>query len=378
MRAFLFGSIDMSNYRVAVIGHTGHGDYGHGIDTVWLDLRQCEIVGVADADEKGRAAAVKRLTKDGKSPPSFSDYRELLDKTKPNIVAVCARHLGEHHDMVIAAAERGAHVYMEKPFCRSLAEADEMIAALEKNKVKLAIAHQTRYSPKLHVVRDLIEDGRIGKVLELRGRGKEDHRGGGEDLWVLGSHIFNLMQFFAGEPASCTARVLWKGKPVTKADVFDGPEAIGPLAGDNVAAMYEFPDGVMGYFNSVRGAGTKGTRFGLQILGSEGCIEVTTGHLSPMTFLADPLWSPGRSGKDWVSISTAGAGVAETMKDGGLHGGNVLAVKDLIEAIEEDRQPECSAYEARWTIEMISGVFASHMAGGPVKLPQSNRQNPLA
>ena len=65
-----------------------------------------------------------------------------------------------------------------------------------------------------------------------------------------------------------------------------------------------------------------------------------------MTFLADPLWSPGRSGKDWVSISTAGAGVAETMKDGGLHGGNVLAVKDLIAAIEEDRQPECSAYEA--------------------------------
>ena len=210
--------------------------------------------------------AVKRLTKDGKSPPSFADYRELLDKTKPNIVAVCPRHLGEHRDMVIAAAERGAHVYMEKPFCRSLAEADEMIAALEKNKVKLAIAHQTRYSPKLHVVRDLIEDGRIGKVLELRGRGKEDQRGGGEDLWVLGSHIFNLMQFFGGEPTSCTARVLSQGKPVTKANVVDGPEAIGPLAGDNLAAMYEFPDGVMGYFNSVRGAGTKGTRFGLQNL----------------------------------------------------------------------------------------------------------------
>lgn len=368
----------MPTYRVAVIGHTGHGDYGHGIDTVWLDLPQCEIVGVADADEKGRAAAVKRLTKDGESPPSFADYRELLDKTKPQIVAVCARHLGEHHDLVIAAAERGAHVYMEKPFCRSLAEADEMIAALEKNKVKLAIAHQTRYSPKLHVVRDLIEDGRIGKLLELRGRGKEDQRGGGEDLWVLGSHIFNLMQFFGGEPTSCTARVLWQGKPVTKADVVDGPEAIGPLAGDNVAAMYEFPDGVMGYFNSVRGAGTKGTRFGLQILGSEGCIEVTTGHLSPMTFLADPLWSPGRSGKNWVSISTAGAGVAETMKDGGLHGGNVLAAKDLLEAIEEDRQPECNAYEARWTIEMIAGVFASHMAGGPVKLPLAKRENPLA
>jgi predicted dehydrogenase len=368
----------MPTYRVAVIGHTGHGDYGHGIDTVWLDLPQCEIVGVADASEKGRAAAAKRLAKDGgAAPPAFADYRELLEKTKPNIVAVCPRHLAEHRDMVVAAANSGAHIYMEKPFCRTLAEADEMIAALNKNKVKLAIAHQTRYSPKLHVVRELIEDGRIGKVLELRGRGKEDQRGGGEDLWVLGSHIFNLMQYFAGEPATCTARVLWKNKPVTKADVFDGPEGIGPLAGDNVAAMYEFPDGVMGYFNSVRGAGNKGTRFGLQIMGSEGCIEVTTGHLSPMTFLADPLWSPGRSGKTWVPISTVGAGVAETMKDGGLHAGNVLAVKDLIAAIEEDRQPECNAYEARWTIEMIAGVFDSQRTGGPVKLPLENRQNPL-
>ena len=43
----------MKTYRVAVIGHTGKGNYGHGIDTVWLKVPQCEIVAVADADEKG-------------------------------------------------------------------------------------------------------------------------------------------------------------------------------------------------------------------------------------------------------------------------------------------------------------------------------------
>jgi predicted dehydrogenase len=366
-----------ATYKIAVIGHTGRGDYGHGIDTVWLDLPQCEIVAVSDANESGRAAAVKRLTVDGKQPSAFADYREMLDKTKPDIVAVCPRHLGEHRDMVVAAVERGAHVYMEKPFCRTLAEADEMVAAIEKHNRKLAIAHQTRYSPKLHVVREMIEEGKLGKLLEFRGRGKEDNRGGGEDLWVLGSHIFNLMHVFGGAPTRCSARVLWQGHPVQKKDVFEGPEGIGPLAGDNVAATYEFPDGVMGYFNSVRGTGLKGTRFGLQIFGSEGCIEVTTGHLSPMTYLADPLWSPGRSGKTWVPITSAGPGVAEPLKDGGLHAGNVLAVKDLLSAIEEDRQPECNAYEARWTVEMIAGVFAAHRAGGPVKLPLENRENPL-
>jgi hypothetical protein len=48
-------------YRVAVIGRTGKGDYGHGIDTVWLGLDNVELVGVADEDAAGRAKAAQRL-----------------------------------------------------------------------------------------------------------------------------------------------------------------------------------------------------------------------------------------------------------------------------------------------------------------------------
>ena len=110
---------------------------------------------MADADEKGRAEAVKRV----QAPKAYADYRQMLDEAKPQIVAICPRCLDEHRDMVVAAAERGMHVYMEKPFARTLAEADEMVAACEKNNVKLAIAHQTRYSPKLQVVREIIDRG---------------------------------------------------------------------------------------------------------------------------------------------------------------------------------------------------------------------------
>lgn len=368
-----------AKYRVAVIGHTGRGDYGHGIDRVWLDIPECEIVAIADAHDGGRAAAVKRLSAGGKSPADFADFREMLAKAKPDIVAVCPRHLDQHCDMIVAAVEGGAHVYTEKAFCRTLAEADEIVAACEKHKKKLAIAHQTRYSPKLQVVRRMIEDGKIGDVLEFRGRGKEDRRGGGEDLWVLGPHILNMMHYLGGEPATCSARMLWKGHPVTKDDVFDGPEGIGPLAGDNVAATYEMPGGAMGYFNSVRSSSPGGIgRFGLRILGSRGCIDVLTGHLPPMHYLPDPLWAPGRSGKAWIPITSAGPGEEEPLKDGGLHGGNILAINDLLAAIEEDRQPECNVYEARWTVEMIASVFESHRQGGsPVKLPIEVRKNPL-
>ena len=363
-----------AKYRIGIIGHTGRGNYGHGVDVVWLEMPNCEIVGVADANEKGLADAVKRL----RAPRGFADYRKMLDEVKPDIAAIGPRWLDQHCDMVLAAAERGIHMYMEKPLCRTLEEADRMAAACEKKKVKFAIAHQTRYSPKLNVVRQMIDQGAIGKILELRGRGKEDTRGGSEDLWVLGSHIFNLIHYFAGEPAWCFARVLQNERPITKQDVVQGNEGIGPLAGDNVVATYGVDHGATAYFGSRRQMGGSPSRYGLQICGSKGIIEILTGHLPPVNYLPDPAWSSGRSGAKWIPVSSAGPGKPEPLKEGGLHAGNLLACADLIAAIEQDRLPECSIYEARMTVEMIAAVFESHRANAPVKIPLENRKNPLA
>jgi predicted dehydrogenase len=363
-----------NKFRVGIIGYTGRGNYGHGIDTVWAQFKdRCAVVGVSDPDEKGRADAVKRL----QAPKAYTDYRQLLDEAKPQIVAICPRWLDQHRDMVIAAAERGIHIYMEKPFCRTLAEADQMVAACEKNNVKLAIAHQTRYSPKLQAVREIIDSGQLGTLLELRGRGKEDQRGGGEDLWVLGSHVMNLIHFCGGQPSWCFGRVEASGKPVTRADVKQGNEGIGPLAGDHVVAMYGLESGATAYFASKRAMATGNGRFGLQIYGSKGVLEILTGHLPSVQFLPDPLWSPGRSKASWIAVSSAGIGQPEPLKEGGLDSGNMLAVKDLLSAIDNDRQPECSMFEARMTVEMIAAVFESHRTGGPVTIPLKTRENPL-
>lgn len=363
----------MARYRVAVIGHTGRGNYGHGLDTVWLHMPECQIVAVADPDDRGRADAAKRL----KAPKAYADYRQMLDQERPQLVSICPRWIDQHCEMALAAIERGIHVYMEKPMCRTLEEADRLVAACEKHRVKLALAHQTRYSPRLAIVRQLIEDGRIGRVLELRGRGKEDQRGGGEDLWVLGSHIMNLMHYLAGEPQWCFASLEQDGHPVTRDDVRPGNEGIGPLAGDAVQAMYGMPDGVTAFFASRRAAGERGSRFGLQIFGSRGVIEILTGYLPQAFLLEDPAWSPGRSGRKWLPVSSQGVGQPEPYPDGSHTAGNVAACRDLIAAIEQDRMPECNVYEGRMTIEMIAAVFESHRQGRPVSLPLDTRVNPL-
>jgi len=362
-------------YRVGVIGHSGHGDYGHGLDRVWLDIDGVEIVAVADADKKGLASAKRRLKVD----KAYADYREMLDKSNCDLVTVCPRWLDQHHDMVIAAVARGVKgIYLEKPMCRSLAEADAMVAACEKGKVKLAIAFQTRYGPKMPVIRDLLKSGRIGRIMEFRGRGKEDRRGGGEDLWVLGTHVMDLIRLFGGEAIRCSASAYENNRRITKADIRPGPEGIGLLAGDEIHASYRLSSGVTAYFDSIRNAAGSPRRFGLEIRGSKGIIQMfDTGHLPVAHLLEDSSWTPGRTGKKWIPISSRGPGEAETLKNGGLHAGNVLAVNDLIDAVENDRQPISSIYGARAATEMIAAVFESHRIDGPVSLPLKNRANPL-
>ena len=363
--------------RVGIIGHTGRGNYGHGLDVCWTEMDEAVIIGIADADEKGRAAAKERL----RAPAAFADYRELLDKAKPDIVSICTRHPDQHRDMFLAAAERGIHAYMEKPMCRMPAEADQMVAACEKHQVKLAIGHLTRFSPILDVVLALIHEGAIGKVLELRGRGKEDpKRGGGEDLWVLGSHIMNLIHAIGGEPKWCFATMMQDGHAVTKADVAPGNEGLGPLAGDTVHATFELDGGRQASFDSVRGAGTgrRPWRFGLQVFGSKGVIEILTGYLPDAWILRDAAWSPGRTGKKWERITSAGVGKPELIQGDWRLLGNIAACRDLIQSIHDDRQPECDVYQGRLTVEMINAVFVSQRTGGRVSFPLKTRENALS
>ncbi len=356
-------------YRVGIIGRTGKGNYGHGLDVVWKGVASCEVVAVADDNKSALAGAMTRTG----ATKAYVDYREMLDKEKPDIVSISQRWIDRHHEMLMAAIEMGCHVYMEKPFVRDLVEADAVVEACEKKHVKLAIAHGNRYSPQVQIARKLIADGQIGQVLELRGRGKEDsRRGGGEDLWVLGTHMLDLMRVFGGDVESCFARCFDKGVSTNGSHVYSGNEGIGPLAGDTIDASYRFKSGINGFFSSHRG---QGNRFGLKVFGSKGVIEFQSGYGKTAWLLRDAAWSPGRSGAKWEPISSQGVGKPEPKEAG--HGSNHVAVVDLIDAIEKDRQPVSSVYDARAATEMIVSVFESHRQGRPVAVPLENRRNPL-
>jgi len=372
-----FVSAADARLRVAVIGHTGRGNYGHGLDTMWLKIPAVEIAAVADADAAGLAAAQKKL---GVSK-GFADYRAMLTEIKPDIVAIGPRHVDQHRDMLLAAIQGGARgIYIEKPFCRSPQEADEVIAAAEKTGTRIAIAHRNRYHPVLPHIAKLLKEGTIGRVLELRGRGKEDARGGSLDLWVLGSHVVNIATFFGGAPVSCAATVLQDGKPITKADVKDGDEGIGALAGNEVHARYELTNGLPLFFDSVQNAGAKEAGFGLQIIGTEGVIDFRIDK-EPFAHIAhgSPFNPAIKEPRQWQPITTAGINRPEAISDLGKQlSSHETAGLDLIAAICDNRAPLCDAVQGRDIIEMICAVFESHRLGGQrVPFPLQTRQNPL-
>jgi predicted dehydrogenase len=372
-----------ASLRAAGIGRTGRGDWGHAIDQLWGGIEGVELVAVADDSEEGLAKAVERNKLDASRPGvAYRDWKTMLAEVKPDIVAICMRHIDCHAEMAIAAAEAGVKgIFMEKPFVRTLAEADAVIAACRKANSKLSLAFVNRHSPAYAAARDLIEEGRIGKVLELRGRGKEDARGGGEDLWVLGCHILDMMIDLAGVPQWCEAAVSQAGRPITKADAIDGPEGIGPIAGDTVSAMFGLADGPIGYFASVRDAGLKQPNFGLTVVGTKGAIHIRPDHV-PHAYLREaPLWRVDKEFA-WKAIGAEGvesppANAVEADRAAERAGWGRRAAADLIDAVVEDREPETGMYAGRTVLEMTTAVYASALSGRRVTWPVAAGGNPL-
>lgn len=363
--------------RVAVIGHTGRGGFGHGLHTMWLNLPEFELAAVSDPDPAGLAKAMEELG----VQQGFRDAIAMLAAIKPDIAVIGMRHADQHRDMVLAAAEAGVQgIYMEKPFCRTPAEADEIVAACDRHGVKLAVAHRNRYHPVLPVLKRLVNDGAIGRLLEFRARGKEDARGGSLDLWVLGSHLLNLIHYLGGEPVACSASVQQDGRPLQAEDIKPGSDGLGLMGGNEVHARFDLESGVPAFFDSVQNAGDPKVGFGLQLIGTEGKINLRADKEPLAYFLPGNPFFPETDGRGWVPISSAGIGKPEPRKELRREVmGHLAGARDLLKAIREDRKPLCSAGDGRMTVEMIAAVFESSRLGGQrVGFPLEQRQNPFA
>lgn len=362
---------EKKKYKACVIGDTNKGGYGHDLHLAWTDRENIEVVGLADPDEAGRA----KHAEEAGAKRTYADYREMLAKEKPDLVSIGPRWTIHHEEYLMACAEAGAHGYIEKPISTSLAEADAMVEAVQSRNLKWAIGHQKRMVPTVQFMKKAVfEEGLIGNVLELRGRGKEDHRAGGEDLIVLGTHIFDLMLYLMGKPEWCASDIRVDGKPATQADVHDPSEPLGPILGNQIQATFGFEGGIPGFFGTRKTPDGNGGRWGLDIYGTKGIVTLRL-EVDPIIYYAETTsWEPGKQPIEWKVLPGApkfepGPKPSVTM--------NAFVIDDLLAAIEEDRQPAVSLESGRDSYEMIQAVYAAYTHGGRIELPLKNREHPL-
>ena len=192
-RTFLKGSIASSmvlgfpnvlwasndkKYRTALIGS---GWWGMNIAGVAAQCGRCKMVAMCDVDQRILDPAAEKMEKlTGEKPKKYKDYRELLQKEKPDI-AIVATPDHWHALCAIAAVKAGAHVYVEKPISHTIMEGRAMVNAARAAGRVVQVGTHRRVS--LHNVsgRKFIQDGNVGKIGMIRafvlyGGGPEEPR----------------------------------------------------------------------------------------------------------------------------------------------------------------------------------------------------------
>lgn len=170
----------MKTWRIAGINF----DHFHMGDNLQMafDDESAAIVGICDEHpDRMQPAAKKYGLQDDQI---FNDYRACLEQTQPDIVLLCPS-AAEHGLWTKRVAEYGVHVIIEKPFAATLAEADEMIAAMKSGGGKLSINWPMAWYPTNWTAFELISQGRIGDVVEVHyydgNRGPLWHTAGKEE-----------------------------------------------------------------------------------------------------------------------------------------------------------------------------------------------------
>ena len=283
-------------------------------------------------------------------PRWTTDYAEILADPEIDSVTICTPHY-LHAPMIIAAAEAGKHVLVEKPMAMDGASAAEAVAACRAAGVRLGVCLQNRRNAATVQVKRAIEEGLLGRLLMLSGqvlwyRGEEYYtestwRGrwateGGGALINQAIHTLDLMTYLGSDVRTVSARMGTLGHRTIEVE-------------DAVSAVLEYESGALGSFAAATCA-YPGSDVRLEVMGSEGSALIVGQELVRFQ-TRDGREAPA------VDASSNGQHVAAG-KDyyGSSHG---LVVEDFVDAVREDRDPLITGEEGQRSIELLEAIYTS-------------------
>jgi predicted dehydrogenase len=201
-------------YAIVGTGHRGTGMWGK--DLVDTYSKEVQFVGLCDKNIK-RAEAGKKLI--GANCPTFTNFDEMLEKTKPEILMVTTVD-STHHEFIQKGIAKGIKVMTEKPMTTEAKWAQAILDTEKRYNNPITVTFNYRYAPKHQKMKEILDSGEIGKItsvdfswyLDVRHGAdyfRRWHRlkAGGGSLWVhKATHHFDLVNWWInGDPTEVTA-----------------------------------------------------------------------------------------------------------------------------------------------------------------------------
>jgi len=195
-----------SQWRVGIIGAGTVVTYAHIPDFQSID--NVEVVALCDVNE----ARVNQVAAEHGIPGAYTDYRQMLEQSQPNIVVVATPN-ALHKPMTLDALDAGAHVLCEKPLAVNYADVEEMVAAAQARDLVLTVGTHFRYSVPAQTCKAQADAGFFGHIYAARSlwqrrRGipgfgswftRKEMAGGGA-LLDLGIHALDRALYVMGYP----------------------------------------------------------------------------------------------------------------------------------------------------------------------------------
>jgi len=289
----------------------------------------------------------------------YESLQSFLDH-RPMDMVVIGSPSGLHAEQGIAAARHGLHVLVEKPLDINLDRADALIAECEQAGVKLGVFFQDRVAPGICKLKELIDAGRLGKLILVSARVKwyrppEYYSGsrwrgtraldGGGALINQGVHTLDLLLWLLGDVERVYAKAITALHQIETEDT--------------VVATLEFSRGVIGTLE----AGTSiypGYARRLELTGSEGTLVLEHDRIIAAD-LHRPLKEEALGAKEDTNPSATSPVVSDVR-------GHQRILEDFLLAIEKDGRPLCDGHEGRRSLELVQAIYQSSRTGLSVTL----------
>lgn len=236
-----------------------------------------------------------------------TDWKKVVSSPHVDVVDIALpQHL--HHEIALAAAKEGKHIFCEKPLAMNSRQAEEMLRVCEKNNVVHYLNHNYRRTPAIAFARKLIADGKLGRIFHWRCAYQQDwivdptfpltwqlraETAQAGPQWDLNSHAVDLAHYLVGPIATVTGLTAQFVAERPLADETSSgnlqAEALGEAKGkvtveDAALMMVQFENEAVGSFEATRFATGRKNALTFEIYGSQGSLMFDLERMNELRF----------------------------------------------------------------------------------------------